>query len=150
MTYRSKVKARLAGIGVMKERAKLGLAVSLTYYLASGILGLFIDLSALESSPWLIVLHIPTPVLLISLYYLIKSSRLLRVHEPCPKCGKDLSYLLTDRNYSHCGLLRIPVDFPKKFDKCPYCSQSWDEEEPQNKALQATAESRGDAASIGP
>ena len=136
MTYRNRVEKRLPPLGVMKERAKVGLAVSLTYFLVFNLLGIVVDLSALEASPWMLVFHIPTVILFFCLYFSAKASRLLRQKEPCPQCGKDVSYLLTDRNYSHCGGWRIPLGFPDKFDKCPYCSESWDEDETQNQHLE--------------
>jgi len=43
----------------------------------------------------------------------------------CPKCGKNLDYLLLSKDYNPKGVYST---FPSDIEKCPFCSLNLDDE----------------------
>ena len=77
---------------------------------------LFISLVLATLWPYLLAL------MLFGFMYFFWAYWNVRVNIVCPKCGKNLSYLLLDSSYSgSIGILLFPRKWSTRFSECPFC-----------------------------
>ena len=51
----------------------------------------------------------------------------------CPKCHKQIGYLLLDSSYSKDGALLLPKSLPTNIHHCPYCHADWEQGEQEQR-----------------
>ena len=51
----------------------------------------------------------------------------------CPKCRKQIGYLLLDSSYSKNGALLLPKSLPTDIHHCPYCHADWEQGEQEQR-----------------
>lgn len=127
MTFRDKTKERLQILSGKNLRAKQMFVVGLI------ILGVLTVTSAVPLPDLIDRILFPFLILSFALFGTgwnqhNKATFSLHKKLPCPSCGKNLSYLLSDKEYSKCRFWEIPKAFPEGMNDCPYCKTSFDAE----------------------
>jgi len=127
MTLRNEIKERLQVLGDKKQKANR------MFFAALICLGVLTVISIFPIPMWFKRILFPINIVAMILFIggwtkSYKATASLHKKTPCPSCGKNLSYLLSDKNYSKCNYWKIPTDFPEGMDNCPYCKESFDNE----------------------
>lgn len=110
----------------MSFRCRVNLLLKYVRYLQGvGLLSMMGTFFFCPILPWIRLVTGLGFVLMLSAYLIIKREVI------CPKCGKNLSYLIFEQNLKNCqlyGVIFAPKQFAKNLHCCPYCGNPFDME----------------------